>query len=422
MLPVSEAERAVGIEFYTSSGARCAGRAKSSPDDFVVEELLTGVSFIEEERADGFPLYRVQKRSIDTLHMAKDLARELGCKVSYGGLKDKRAVAVQYVTPTSRRSPRPVRIAKVNYTAELAGFVAEPLTRSRIAGNRFTVVLRGCCEDVGARAEEVIRLSEERRMPNYYGLQRFGTYGAGTHRVGKAMVRREFEEAVGLLLEAPFSGESEAVRAAKEAMLSQKYDEGIRLLPAGRDIERLVAMELIRHPREWVRALRRVHIKVRRLYVQAYQSYLFNRTLSRSVAEGEDISKMEPGDNWADASPDGLLTSAPRGVRDTPTAGAVPMVQVVGYAYRDYGSRFDRRIEGVLESEGVDPGAFYVKEMQEVSAEGGFRRPHLALRDASWSVDGQSATIRFTLGKGQYATVVLREILKPSDPAASGLA
>jgi len=354
--------------------------------------------------------------------MAKDLAGELRCNVSYGGLKDKRAVAVQYVTPTSRRSLHPVRIDKDNYTAELVGYVAEPMSRASIIGNSFTAVLRDCCVDVGARVEEAMRLSEQRRVPNYYGLQRFGTSGAGTHLIGRAIVKREFEEAVRLLLDAPSLGEPGAGQAAREAMLTQRYEEGTGFLPAGRDVERVVAMELIQHPHEWVRALRRVPIKLRRLYVQAYQSYVFNRTLSRAMAEGEDISKMEPGDNWAEASPDGLLTSAPRGVRDSPSERAVPMVQVVGYAFRNYGSRFDRSLEGVLESEGVKPGSFYVKEMQEVSAEGGFRRPHLAVRDASWNIDGRTATIKFTLGKGQYATVLIREVLKPRDPAGSGLA
>jgi tRNA pseudouridine13 synthase len=388
----------------------------------VVEERLKEFPFVGEGGPGSFPLYRVQKRSIDTFHMAKEIAVELRCKVSYGGLKDKRAVAVQYVTPTSRRSLRPAHIAKENYTAELVGYVAEPMSRARIAGNTFTVVLRDCCKDVGARVEEAMLLSEQEKVPNYYGLQRFGTFGAGTHLIGRAIVKGEFEEAVRLLLEAPLPGDPEAGRAAREAMQAQKYDEGIKLLPAGRDVERLVATELIHHPHGWVSALRRVPIRLRRLYVQAYQSYVFNRTLSRAIAEGEDISKMEPGDNWAEESPDRLLTSAPRGVRDAPTARAVPLVQVVGYAFRDYGSRFDRRAKWVLESEGVGPGSFYVKEMQEVSAEGGFRRPHLAVRDASWNIDGQTATTKFALGRGQYATILIREILKPRDPVAAGLA
>ena len=422
MTPAAEAERVVGIEFYASGGPPCSGRAKSSPEDFLVEERLTDTPFAGEGHLDGFPLYRVHKRSIDTLHMTKDLAGELGSNVSYGGLKDKRAVAVQYVTPTSRRSLRPVRVAKENYTAELVGYVAEPMSRGRIAGNSFTVVLRDCCADIGARVEEAMLLAEQRKVPNYYGLQRFGTSGAGTHLIGKAIVKREFEDAVRLMLEAPSPRESEAGKAAREAMLTQRYSEGIRFLPAGKDVERQVATELIQHPHEWIRALRRVPIRLRRLYVQAYQSYVFNRTLSRAISEGEDISKKEPGDNWAEASPDGLLISAPRGVRDTPILRAVPMVQVVGYAFRDYGSRFDRRICALLESEGVEPGSFYVKEMQEVSTEGGFRRPHLAVRDASWKINGDTATMRFTLGKGQYATVLIREVLKPRDPVTSGLA
>jgi len=422
LIQAAEVEQSVGIEFYASGGPPCSGRAKSSPDDFLVEERLKVAPYTGEGRPESFPLYRVQKRSIDTLHMAEDLAGELRSNVSYGGLKDKRAVAVQYLTPTSRRSLRPARVIKENYTAELVGFVTEPMSRARIAGNSFTVVLRDCCADVAARVEEAMRLSERGKVPNYYGLQRFGTSGAGTHLVGRAIIRSDFEEAAGLLLEAPSLGKSEAGRAAREAMLTQKYEEGVRLLPAGRDVERLVAMELIRHPREWVRALRRVPIRVRRLYVQAYQSYVFNRTLSRAIAGGEDISKFQPGDNWAEASPDGLLTSAPRGVRDAPNASAVPMVQVVGYAFRNYQSRFDRHLEAVLESEEVEPGSFYVKDMQEVSAEGGFRRPHLAVRDTSWNIDGQTAAIKFTLGKGQYATLLIREILKPRDPVASGLA
>jgi tRNA pseudouridine13 synthase len=165
-----------------------------------------------------------------------------------------------------------------------------------------------------------------------------------------------------------------------------------------------------------------VPLKLRRLYVQAYQSWIFNKTLSGSMRRGEDISKVQRGDNWATVSEGGLMASSVHGVKETPSEGSVPMVQLVGYAYRDYGSRFDSIIREILRGEGVSPGLFYVKEMQEVSSEGGFRRPHLAIRDASWAVSGRTATLWFTLAKGQYATVLLREVIKPRDPAGSGLA
>jgi tRNA pseudouridine13 synthase len=160
---------------------------------------------------------------------------------------------------------------------------------------------------------------------------------------------------------------------------------------------------------------------LRRLYVEAYQSSIFNETMSEVLAREEDIAKPRPGDNWAEVSEDGLLTSEVHGVKEAPSLLAVPMVQLVGYAHRDYGSRFDDCISMVLDKNEVSAKDFYLKEMQEVSAEGGFRRPHVAISDESWAVEEGTAFLKFTLSKGQYATIVLREIIKPYDPTSAGL-
>lgn len=421
MIAAAPFEQSVGMRRYATAGPPCTARAKSSPEDFRVEEQLLESEISPAARRGYYPLYRIEKRSIDTIHMAKELGTSLKSRVSYAGLKDKMSVATQYATPTSLRSEVPSKVTGRCFVATLMGFVPAPLSRSALVGNRFEVVLRGCCPEIEARVGEAMRLGQGRGVPNYYGLQRFGTGGAGTHRVGKALVMARFEDAVKLLL---LGGGQDARggKAAREAFSAGEYEEGIRLLPPGKDLERLVARELGRHPGQWVRALRAVPVKVRRLYVNAYQSLIFNKTLSSALESGEDISRLEKGDNWAATAEGGLVTLAPRGVRDTPVEGAVPMVQVVGYAHRNYGSRFDGAMERVLKEEEVTPGQFYVKDMQELSSEGGFRRPHLALRDASWGVEGGEAKIVFTLAKGQYATVLLREIIKPKDPVEAGLA
>jgi tRNA pseudouridine13 synthase len=421
LIPGADAEIAVGMDCYATTNPPCPARAKSMAEDFVVEEQIAVGGLVSEDRADYYPIYRVEKRSIDTMHMAEELSDALRSRVSYGGLKDKKSLAVQYATPTSLRSSRPPIVVGQRFTAHLMGYVPRPLSRAAVIGNRFEVVLRDCCPEIERLIEDVVRIARDRRLPNFYGLQRFGVSGAGTHRVGRALVRREFEEAVRLIL---FEGHQsdDASLSAIEAMSAGKYEEGARLLPTGRDVERLVAQALSRHPGDWVRALRAVPVRLRRLYVQAYQSMIFNRTLSRALAKGEDISRLQVGDNWAGVSEGELVTSRVGGVHDQPTMGAVPMVQLVGYAYRDYGSRFDACVRETIEVEGVLPRQFYIQEMQEVSAEGGFRRPHLALKDASWKVEGRTATLWLTLGKGQYATVLLREVVKASDPASAGLA
>lgn len=421
MKPAAETEKAVGITVYVTEGAPCTARAKSQFGDFVVEEQVELTGLVQTDTPGYFPLYRVEKRQIDTLHMAEELADALRSKVSYGGLKDKKADAVQYATPTSVRASRPIVVERERFTARLVGYVPKPLSRGAVAGNRFEITLRDCCGEIGRRIEDVYRLAKARKLPNFYGLQRFGSSGAGTHRIGKAMVTGNIEEAVRVMISEPRKTDREAARAAIEAVEKGDYAAALRLLPPGKDIEALVLRELSRHPTDWVKALRAVPLKVRRLYVQAYQSAIFNRTLSGAIAAGEDISELAKGDNWAEASEDGLVTSRVMGVRDPPTARAVPMVQTVGYAFRDYGSRFDSFVSRVLDSEGVRPSQFYLPDMQEVSSEGGFRRPHLAVRDASSEVRGETARLSFTLGRGQYATVLLREIAKPDDPALAGL-
>jgi tRNA pseudouridine13 synthase len=422
LISAAEAEQAVGIEGYATKGPPCHGRAKSSPADFVVEELAEAGEVSVDEKPGYLPLYRVEKGSIDTLHMAEELSAALRSRVSFGGMKDKKARAVQYVTPTSLRSERPPEVVREKFTATLVGYVPGPLHRGVVQGNRFHVTLRSCCPQIEERVAEAMQAGAARRLPNFYGLQRFGVWGAGTHQVGRAIVKRDFEGAVRLMLFQEHPSDDDQTRAAREAMAAGRYDEGCRLLPQRRDVEKRLARELDRHPGEWVRALRAVPIRLRRLYVQAFQSAIFNRALSKALAKGEDLSSVKPGDNWAEVTGNGLLTSRVMGVRDEPKAGAVPMVQVVGYAFRDYGSRFDACVKRAMEDEGVSPKEFYVEEMQEVSGEGGFRRPHMAVIDASWKVVGDSASLSFTLGRGQYATMLLREVIKPADPAAAGLA
>jgi len=422
LIPAADSERAVGIGFYLTSGAPCHASAKSSDEDFKVEESIDSQEMSSAERPGYYPLYRVQKHSIDTLHMARELSGILRSRVSYGGLKDKRAVAIQYVTPTSRRSLRPQVVDTDRFSARLVGFVPRPISRGAIVGNRFEVTLRGCCPEIGHRAVEAMQLATERKMPNFYGLQRFGTSGPGTHRVGRAIVRRKFDEAVRLILSEVRPQDDDQTLSAKEAFGAGRYAEGLRLLSRAQDVEFMVASSLGRNPRDWVKALRAIPVNLRRLYVEAYQSSIFNETMSEVIAKEEDISKPRPGDNWAEVSEDGIVTSEVHGVKEALALDGVPMVQLVGYATRDYRSRFDAYINLVLDREDVRARDFYVKEMQEVSAEGGFRRPHMAIKDQSWTFKDSTAFLKFTLARGQYATILLREIIKPSDPESAGLA
>jgi tRNA pseudouridine13 synthase len=309
-----------------------------------------------------------------------------------------------------------------NFRATLVGYLPRPISRSMVAGNRFRIILRDCCTEIGERVATVLEIAASLKLPNFYGLQRFGTKDPITHVVGRAIVRRRFDDAVRTLLSNPRSLDNGMTREARRLMSEGKYREGYKLMPGTQDIERMVAHHLARRPDDMVGSMRAAPITVRRLYVQAFQSYLFNRTLSSALRKGIDISHFEEGDNWGELSSDGLNIAKVHGVKEPITKSGMPLIQLAGYAYRNYGSRFDACLEEMMAEEHVKPRDFFVQEMQEVSVEGGFRRPHLAVSGASSDASGGTAKLEFTLPRGGYATVLLREILKPSDPFGSGFA
>jgi tRNA pseudouridine13 synthase len=55
--------------------------------------------------------------------------------------------------------------------------------------------------------------------------------------------------------------------------------------------------------------------------------------------------------------------------------------------------------------------------MEELSAQGGFRQAPLLCRDFHYL---NSLVLSFKLSAGSYATVLLREIIKPLDPIRAG--
>ena len=69
-----------------------------------------------------------------------------------------------------------------------------------------------------------------------------------------------------------------------------------------------------------------------------------------------------------------------------------------------------------MQDEQIEAKNFFIKEMQELSIEGGFRNAAIHCTDTKVEDD----VISFTLNRGSFATIVLREIMKPANPILAG--
>jgi tRNA pseudouridine13 synthase len=163
----------------------CAGKLRSEPEDFLVEELLG----FAPAGAGQHVLLKVRKRGANTQWVAGELARACGCAprdVGYAGLKDRHAVTTQWLTvPQSRLSPEDwVGVRTGEYQVLEAHRHSRKLPRGALAGNRFVIRVRGAMIHDASLARRMAAI-ETRGVPNYFGPQRFGRGGANLKRPGE---------------------------------------------------------------------------------------------------------------------------------------------------------------------------------------------------------------------------------------------
>jgi tRNA pseudouridine13 synthase len=182
------------------------------------------------------------------------------------------------------------------------------------------------------------------------------------------------------------------------------------------DIERQVLSALVAG-KDAVSALRAVPITIRRLFVQAYQAYIFNRCLSAAIVNREDLLQPAAGDLCFEM--EGPATFG-RVIKYDPASKAelVPAIRMAGYTFQPGRGRFENITKTILHEEGVAAKEFHIKEMQELSQQGGFRQAPLWCADFAYRQE--PLAVSFKLPKGSYATTLLREIIKPEDPIKSG--
>src|SRR5262249_10551558 len=119
-----------------------------------------------------------------------ELARSGRCRpqdVGYAGLKDRRAVAIQWFTvPRLAQSVDTWLTVRSPDFEVLEAFAhTRKLPRGALAGNRFASRVRQAPVNDDQLAER-LELIRQRGVPNYFGPQRFGRDGANLRRIAAA--------------------------------------------------------------------------------------------------------------------------------------------------------------------------------------------------------------------------------------------
>ena len=434
-LSCDEYEQAVGIGAYLTSFRGIGGLIKVIPEDFEVWEVLNGGLEAREAFEDWRPpsvppvkhaLVVVRKRDRETLRVAADLAELLGIRlraVKTYGLKDRRAVAWQFMAVPARsvlewlEGTMELRRAEARVVGE-----AHSVEPRELLFNRFRVLVRGAVADRDVLDEFV---SEVRSggVPNFYGLQRFGVSRPITHVVGYHVVRGDLEAAARAFVGLSTPYEPAHLLEFRRAFLeSGDWEWAARNVPRSLVYERALLSHIARNPGDFVGAFRRLPLRIRRLFVESYASYVFNRALTENLRDGIPLDEPVEGDLVARLDRFGRpeqrvyqvsrwnLSEAARRVREGTMAVLMPHP---GHSIRLPQNERGRAVLRVLEEDGLRPSSFRLRELAEAGSRGGYRpvllRPlHLTAEVAG----GGEVLVGMALPRGSFATVVLRELMK----------
>ena len=334
---------------------------KTLPEDFLVDELPLE-DMLSSSTQGKYCVYKLTKKNYATERALTHLASFLGLQrkqISIAGTKDKHAITTQYVTIKGPKIEKSIDLTDIDL--EFVGYRDEPLGLGDLAGNKFTIIVRGL--DAG-----VNNIPASFYSPNYFDEQRFSTHNVV---YGLFLLKKQYKE----LVDAIISNEDDYARSVKQYLEDK--------------------------PTDYVGAIRTMPASILKMFIHAVQSMVFNESLRTYIAEQYDhrVVVYSQGE-----------FAFPKDVVDV-----YPDVQLhlIGYT-----TRFSESENAVLAKHELTRSSFLLKTLPFLTAEGEDREGFIQVTHVVVEPAGNDdlhegklkQKISFSLPKSAYATIVLKQL------------
>ncbi|MEK6800008.1 MAG: tRNA pseudouridine(13) synthase TruD [Planctomycetota bacterium] len=407
--------RVANLPYLTPDLPGAGGVIKRYDEDFIVEELPLYLP-----SGQGTHVYfQIEKRGLPTLAAIQHLARALGRQprdIGYAGLKDAHGVTRQML---SLEHIDPARVSSVSLSRIKVLSVdrhTNKLKLGHLAGNRFVVGIRETAEDALPAAKQVFDILIRRGVPNYFGPQRFGARGDNA-AIGLALLNDDYSEALALVLGRPGPADHGEARRARERFDAGDYSAAAEAWPRGVFAQQSrICRAMAKAGGDARKAWRAVDHTLRKFYLSAFQSALFNQVLAERIAA---IDHLHTGD-VAYKHANGACFHVEDAALEQPRCEAFeisPTGPLFGKRMTDTRGEPGQLEAGVLARSGITREQLVARDGGKLD---GARRPLRvpltnATIDARTDDRGPVLQISFSLPAGAYATNVAREICKSTD-------
>ena len=410
---------------YVTRQKGIGGTIRNRYEDFYVEEIP---EVIPDGEGPNVYIW-IEKLGRTTLDVVLDIARDLHIsrkRMGFAGMKDKKALTRQWICISNMNSEDEFNQVKALdgtiYKTDFLKIVRgrKKLRMGQLKGNKFKILIKDL-EDIQESADianEVLKELEVTGVPNYFGWQRFGKPRTNTHLVGEALVENDLAKAVGRYIGNPTEEEHGENQKARQAYDDGNLEESLNLMGKGMRYEKMMIKELIRDSKKgeltdksYMNAIHALPKPLQRMFVHAYQSYLFNEAVSKRVEMG--INKYIEGDIIIDKEEHIVRDKTPEEFQELINNFEVnPTSPLYGTKVPYAGGEVGKMEEDVLKSYNLEKSDFEVPKMPRLGSHGLRRAMRFQVWDASATPTDDGVLCEFSINKGSYATAVLREIMK----------
>lgn len=353
-------EKLIGIEFYSSNSDGIGGIIKKDKNDFKVVED----SDVERDEKGEHLCLIIEKEDLTTENVISILKKELNIDerfIGYAGNKDKNAITIQKISihysDEFLNKINTLSLDSKNVFKIIEKFrIKRKIRLGYLKGNFFDITVRKCKTnniETIERIEKILNEISQNGVPNYFGIQRFGT-NCDTHLYGKYLLMKEYEKLLEIM--------------KKDNFLSKKIRNA---------------------DTNTIKAVKNIPYFFLDIFIAGYQSYLFNKILSERVRKF-GLEKMDS---------------------DFVNSKKEVVIPLIGYKSKFPTGEMGEIMEKVMEKEGITKEIFK-HEIKFLSRKGDLRNINLNFKRFDYAVVSSDVRFKFWLEKGCYATVLMREFCK----------
>ncbi|MBQ6218250.1 MAG: tRNA pseudouridine(13) synthase TruD [Methanosphaera sp.] len=412
----------LNVDTFITDTRGTGGNIREKNEDFFVDEvplnLPTGTG--------PNTWIHIEKDGRTTLDVVLDIARELHIsrkRTGFAGMKDRSAITRQWLCISNITPEELPDFNEILHNVKVLEIKQnqKKLRMGQLRGNKFKINIKNTINPAEDKeiAEEVLESLKLTGVPNYYGYQRFGEVRSTTHLVGKCLVEGNLKKAVDTYIGNPNEEEHNIQFEARQLYDEGKLEEAYNLMPKSMRYEKSMINELItakeKHgeilEQDYINAIESLPKPLKRMFVNAYESYLFNKIVNERAKIG--INKYYEGDIIIDNEQTWIHEVDENTIQDDldnfvlnptgPLLGSkVPFAEGVQ-------GEIERK---VIDEENIKKEDFTCPKTPKLGSHGIRRTLRFKIEDTNVEMIDGGICVEFFIPRGCYATAVLREIIK----------